>query len=112
MRMFPFAIAALPCLALTAQLAACGPKDIGAGTASHAAAQPAGVSVEDQLRYPVTGASRTQRLLYWNNRPDVMANVQQWQTRQWRDALAPHSGVNPEDPAYRAVPKERSPFRQ
>ena len=93
----------------------CGPKDIGEGT-SDTASEPQGVSTADQLRYPVYGSGRTQRMLYWNSRPDVMANVQQWQRAQMQraagqsNALAP--AANPEDPQYRAVPRQRSPFRQ
>lgn len=89
----------------------CGPRDIGAGTSSDTDNQPQGVSVEDQLRYPVYGSSNTQRMLYWQNRPDVMERVQQW-NRMTLARPDGQAGVNSADPQYRAVPKERSPFRQ
>ena len=72
----------------------------------------AGVSVEDQLRYPVYGSSNTQRMLYLQNRPDVMANVQQWRMMQFRRTNGLEPVTDPENPQYRAVPKQRSPFRQ
>ena len=58
----------------------------------------------------MTGASARERMLYLHNRPDVMQQVQDWrlQSYQRRMGVAP----SPEDPAYRAVPKQRSPFRQ
>lgn len=90
----------------------CGPKDIGAGSSSENDSQPQGVSVEDQLRYPVYGSNNTQRMLYYQNRPDVMANMQQWRMQQFRRMNGLDTDVNPEDPQYRAVPKQRSPFRQ
>ena len=78
---------------LTALLAACGPKDIGTGT-SEPDTMPAGVSGADSMRQPMTGNNSTQTMLYYFNRPDVM------------------QAISPEDPAYRAVPRQRSPFRQ
>lgn len=100
------------CLALLAvfALAACGPKDIGTGTSSDYAAASPGMAPEEQLRYPMTGMSNTQRMLYHVNRPDVMSRMQQWQMSRFSRL---HGGEPaPEDPAYRAVPKQRSPFRQ
>lgn len=99
-------------LSLAGGLYGCGPKDIGAGTSSDGESRPQGVSTEDQLRYPVYGSSNTQRMLYYQNRPDVMANTQQWQLRQMRRMNGMDQSVDPSDPQYRAVPKQRSPFRQ
>ena len=99
-------------LAAVGGLGGCGPKDIGAGSSSESDSQPQGVSVEDQLRYPVYGSNNTQRMLYYQNRPDVMANMQQWRMQQFRRMNGLDTDVNPEDPQYRAVPKQRSPFRQ
>ena len=93
-------------------LSGCGPKDIGEGSSDHYDSQPQGVSVEDQLRYPVYGSSNTQRMLYLQNRPDVMANTQRWRMMQFRRAHGVDNALDPEDPQYRAVPKQRSPFRQ
>lgn len=90
----------------------CGPKDIGAGTSSESESPPQGVSVEDGLRYPMYGSGNTQRMLYYQNRPDVMTNVQQWRMMQFRRMNGMGNAVNPEDPEYRAVPQQRSPFRQ
>ena len=41
-----------------------------------------------------------------------MANMQQWRINQFRRAQGLDNGTDPEDPQYRAVPKQRSPFRQ
>ncbi|SDF99549.1 chemotaxis protein [Desulfovibrio legallii] len=100
------------CLALPGLLWACGPKDVGTGTSTEAAGEPQGVSVEDQLRYPVYGSSNTQRMLYWQNRPDVMAQTQDWRARQFRRTEGLDAAPGPADPAYRAVPRQSSPFRQ
>ena len=99
-------------LAASGGMAGCGPKDVGEGSAARYEAHPQGVSVEDQLRYPMYGSSNTQRMLYLQNRPDVMANVQQWRTNQIRRSNGLDNAADPEDPQYRAVPKQRSPFRQ
>lgn len=99
-------------LALAGLLTACGPKDIGTGTSVENDAPPMGVSAEDQMRYPITGANRTQKLLYLQNRPDIMANTQQWRLRQFNAIHGLDTDASPEDPAYRAVPKQRSPFKQ
>ncbi|RRD70335.1 MULTISPECIES: chemotaxis protein [unclassified Desulfovibrio] len=97
-------------LALTlALLAGCGPRDIGTGTSPEP--PPEGISTADQLRYPVYGAGATQRMLYLYSHPDITANMQQWRMRHFArvHGLAP---VSPEDPQYRAVPRQASPFRQ
>ena len=99
-------------LAALSGLSGCGPKDVGEGSSARYESQPQGVSVEDQLRYPIYGSSNTQRMLYQQNRPDVMANTQQWRMNQFRRANGLDNAVDPEDPQYRAVPKQRSPFRQ
>ena len=99
-------------LAAAGGMAGCGPKDVGEGSSSRYESQPQGVSVEDQLRYPVYGSNNTQRMLYLQNRPDVMQNVQQWRMMQFRRANGLDNAADPEDPQYRTVPKQRSPFRQ
>lgn len=99
-------------LAASGGMGGCGPKDIGEGSSASYDSQPQGVSVEDQLRYPIYGSNNTQRMLYMQNRPDVMANVQQWRINQFRRANGFDNATDPEDPQYRAVPKQRSPFRQ
>lgn len=100
------------CLALLAvfALAACGPKDIGTGTSSDYAAASPGMAPEEQLRYPMTGMSNTQRMLYHVNRPDVMSQMQQWQINRFSRLNG--DKPDPAEPEYRAVPKQRSPFRQ
>ena len=99
-------------LAATSGMAGCGPKDIGEGSSDRYESQPQGVSVEDQLRYPIYGSSNTQRMLYYQSRPDVMANTQRLRMMQFRRMNGLDTDVNPEDEQYRAVPKQRSPFRQ
>ncbi len=99
-------------LAAVGGLGGCGPKDIGAGSSSESDSQPQGVSVEDQLRYPVYGSNNTQRMLYYQNRPDVMVNMQKLRMQQFRRMNGLDTDVSPEDPQYRSVPKQRSPFWQ
>lgn len=91
-------------------LAGCGPKDIGAGSSSDGERGAPAPSTAEQLRYPMTGAGNTQRMLYYYNRPDVMSRMQDWQISRFNRLTG--AQPSPEDPAYRAVPKQRSPFRQ
>lgn len=98
-----------------ALLTGCGPRDIGTGTSSDYARSSPGMAAEDHLRYPMTGMNNTQRMLYYYNRPDVMNQMQQWRMSQFnrlRGGEGLPGALSPEDPAYRAVPKQRSPFRQ
>lgn len=90
---------------------ACGPRDVGEGTSTPPSEMP-GVSVEDQLRFPVTGTNAVQQRLYWQTRPDMMEQTQQWQHQKWQRATGAALEKNPESPQYRAVPQQRSPFRQ
>lgn len=101
--------ARLAALFLTALLAGCGPRDIGAGSSSDEE-RGAALSSAEQMRYPMTGTNNTQRMLYYYNQPDVMHRVQDWRLNQFRKLTGGQPA--PEDPAYRAVPKQRSPFRQ
>lgn len=103
---------ALCCLCLCA----CGPKEIGEGSSSDAAgsysARSGGghTTAAEMMRYPMTGASPVERRLYYSTRPDIMERVQDWRLQQFRNQTGMQP--SPEDPAYRAVPKQRSPFRQ
>ena len=85
----------------------CGPKEPGTGLSSDAALAPRPTSAE-LLRQPITGMNNTQKMLYWQNRPDVMENIQNWRLGVMKHKM----GISPEDPAYREVPKQLSPFRQ
>ena len=101
------------CLFLCAVLlTACGPKDIGTGTSTEYAASGGHISPAEQMRYPMTGASSVQRSLYHYNRPHIMQNMQEWRASQLRQQIQGGQDSDPADPAYRAVPRERSPFRQ
>lgn len=88
----------------------CGPKEIGEGTSEYVSETPRDASTAENMRYPMIGASRAQHMLYYYNKPDVMQNYQNWRLGQFQRMM----GIKPapEDPAYRAVPKQRSPFRQ
>lgn len=100
------------CLFLCLTLAACGPKDIGTGTSEPDDAPP-GVSSVDSLRQPLTGASPIQRRLFFYNQPHIMMQMQQSRLDDYRRYINRHNGgVDPESPAYREVPRQRSPFRQ
>lgn len=100
----------LPATLLAAlALAGCGPRDIGAGSSSDEE-RGAALSAAEQLRYPVTGTNNTQRMLYYYNRPDVMSRMRDWRISSFNRRAG--AQPSPEDPAYRAAPKQRSPFRQ
>ncbi len=96
-------------LLLLLGIAACGPREIGEGSAQELSG-PNGVSAVDTLRLPMSGANNIQKMLYWANHPEVAQNMQKWRQEKLRrlSGLAP----SPEDPAYREIPKQRSPFRQ
>ena len=101
------------CLALFLTLAACGPKDIGTGTSDPDMAPP-GVSSVENLRQPMTGANPIQRRLFFYNQPHIMMQMQQSGLDNYRRYINRYrgDGVDPESPAYREVPRQRSPFRQ
>ena len=91
-------------------LYACGPKEVGYSSSYQADGQGNGVSTAEAMRYPFTGSTTTQIMLYNTNRPQVMEQVQKWTTAQYRKSM----GLEPlpEEPEYREHPKQRSPFRQ
>lgn len=91
-------------------LAACGPRDIGAGSSVESRGQGGGAPSAELMRYPMTGANARERMLYLTNRPDIMQQVQDWRLQGYQRMMG--AQPSPEDPAYRAVPKQRSPFRQ
>ena len=93
-----------------ASLAACGPKEIGAGSSVESTEAGGGAPSAELMRYPMTGANARERMLYLSNRPDIMQQVQDWRIRSYQRMMGVQP--SPEDPAYRAVPKQRSPFRQ
>lgn len=90
-------------------LCACGPREIGQGY-SEIPSGSGNYSAAEQMRFPMTGANNTQKMLYYYNRPDVMEKVRDWRLEQFQRALG--AAPSPEDPAYRAVPKQPSPFRE
>lgn len=96
-------------IVLAILLAACGPREIGEGSTAEAS-NPPGATGADMLRLPMSGANNTQKLLYWVNHPDVVQNIQNWRREKFYKSLG--IAPNPEDPAYREVPKQKSPFRQ
>ena len=91
-------------------LAACGPKEIGQGSSQESAGAGGGAPAAELMRYPMTGTNLRERMLYLHNRPDVMQRVQDWRLQNYQRMMG--AEPSPEDPAYRAVPKQRSPFRQ
>lgn len=94
---------------LALSLFACGPREIGQGTSYEAHVTPEATSA-DLLRQPITGMNPIQTRLYWQNHPEVMAMTQ----RQQADWIQRRFGrvLSPENPEYRAIPRQRSPFRQ
>ncbi|MBD5607261.1 MAG: chemotaxis protein [Desulfovibrio sp.] len=94
-------------LILSLFLCACGPREIGGGR-SPEPTNYGGASAADIMRYPMTGANRSEKMLYYYNKPEVMESVQQAN----RENYLRRMGITPEDPAYREIPKQKSPFRQ
>ena len=88
-------------------LCSCGPGEIGGGRVQ----EPddyGGASAVDAMRYPMTGANRSEKMLYYYNKPEVMERVQEAR----RDQYLRRMGVSPENPAYREIPRQKSPFGQ
>ena len=99
----------LACLSLPA----CGPRDIGAGTADQPPQERPPVA--ETMRYTVTGSNPVQYRLYYMNRPAVMEQTQRWRMLQYQNAMRRSVGLQPlqELPSPTPdVPKQRSPFRQ
>lgn len=102
--------AAVALTLLLAVLSACGPREIGQGSSVESRGAGGGAPSAELMRYPMTGANARERMLYLHNRPDVMQQVQDWRIQSYRRMMG--AEPSPEDPAYRATPKQRSPFRQ
>ncbi|MBO4369177.1 MAG: chemotaxis protein [Desulfovibrio sp.] len=89
----------------------CGPKDIGNETVVEENT-PTSVSAAEQMRYPMFGTDANQRMLFLNNKMDTMVLKQAIIRNAKTPGTTSPVSVSPEDPAYRAVPKQQSPFRQ
>ena len=74
-------------LAAVGGMGGCGPKDIGAGSSSENDSQPQGVSVEDQLRYPVYGSNNTQRMGWVTRSLELSTGMSSEPLRHSRPAL-------------------------
>lgn len=98
---------AVLCIALCVW--SCGPREIGQGTSSESHVVP-DATAADMLRFPITGMNHIQQKLYWQNRPEVMAVLQKNQVDWFRQRFG--HPIDPESPDYRAIPRQRSPFRQ
>lgn len=106
----PLLFSGFAALLLCMTLSACGPREIGTGSSEESMGSGGGAPSAEMMRYPMTGASARERMLYLSNRPDVMQRVQDWNLQGYQRRMGVQP--SPEDPAYRAVPKQRSPFRQ
>ena len=102
MHLTPFLLLSL----LLSLLTACGPKEIGSAEEEEESIRTS-VSAAEQMRYPMTGTDYNQRMLFLNNQMETMVARQ----RAITSTLTPQ-GISPEHPAYRAVPKQASPFRE
>lgn len=62
------------------------------------------------MRQPMTGFNNTQKMLYYCNNPEIMEQARKTRLAEFQR----RAGIEPapEDPAYREIPKTRSPFRQ
>ena len=111
----PFRILSMTILAATLAVfsAACAPKDISSdsGRVDREYYGKGGSDALSDARYPIAGfSSEKDRYFYRISQPSVMENVQHWRVTRFTRG---HSAtVSPEDPTYREVPRERSPFRQ
>ena len=98
---------------LAAFSTACAPKDISSDSSrlDREYYGKGGADALSDARYPIAGfSSKKDRYFYQMSQPSVMENVQQWRVTRFTRG---HSAkANPEDPSYREVPRERSPFRQ
>lgn len=95
-------------LLLLALTTSCGPKDIGTSATEEEPIRTS-VSSAEQMRYPMFGSDRTQKMLFLNNQMDSMVVRQNVISHSLqRDGQA----ISPEDPRYRLIPKQPSPFRQ
>ena len=96
----------LACLAA----AACGPKDIGEGASRDNDLPHTPAPAVEAMRKPMTGEGAIPQMLYDFNRPEVM----DYRIKRNQMSLRQKGGtaISPEDPAYRATPRQRSPFRQ
>ncbi|WP_297047006.1 chemotaxis protein [uncultured Desulfovibrio sp.] len=103
-------LSGLGAVLLALALGACGPREIGTGSSEESMASGGGAPTAEMMRYPMTGSGARERMLYLSNRPDVMQRVQDWNLQGYQRRMGVQP--SPEDPAYRAVPKQRSPFRQ
>ena len=88
-------------------LNACGPKDIGNASLEEEPIHTS-VSTAEQMRYPAFGSDAIQRQLFYDNKMQNMVARQ----NIMRSSLKHPAALSPEHPDYRAVPKEKSPFRQ
>ena len=96
------------CLLSCFYVGGCGPRDISQENSDYQVESRTSVSTAEQMRYPSFGSDANQRMLFLNNKMDVMTMRQNYINSQLKD---PHH-LSPANPKYRAIPKEPSPFRQ
>ena len=87
-------------------LSACGPKDISTESNEDPPIRTS-ASTAEQMRYPFFGSDANQKMLYERNTIDNMVVRQHIISSSLHD-----QSVSPENPTYRATPKEKSPFQQ
>ncbi len=107
----PGAVLALLCLSLL--LTSCAPQDISS-SADRVDARYYGSSGPDtlaEMRYPTLGSMNRAREQYFYrlSQPTYFQAMQNWRMNQFRRHLR---GIDPESPAYREKPRQRSPFRE
>ncbi len=105
------ATAALVCLLLA--LVSCAPRDISSGAERVDARYygPPGPDTVAEMRYPTLGSMNRAREQYFYrmSQPSYFQAMQDWRTAQFKRNLM---GIDPESPAYREKPRQRSPFRE
>lgn len=89
-------------LILSILCAACGPKEI---TTFEEEDTHSSISMAEQMRYPLYGQDRNQRMLYTNNLMNTMVFKQ-----NYIQAKLAKSTLDKEAEKARLIPKERSPF--
>ncbi|MDO5536317.1 MAG: hypothetical protein Q4F72_02130 [Desulfovibrionaceae bacterium] len=63
------------------------------------------------MRYPMSGSLNRHReeYFYRMSQPAIFESVQNWRKEQFARSFR---ALNPEEPAYREKPRQRSPFRE
>ena len=95
-------------------LASCAPQDISSsgGKVDAEYYGPPGPDTAAEMRYPTLGSLnyRREKQLYNMSNPSYFEAMQEWRMREFKRRM--NRGRSAEDPSYREVPRQKSPFRE